>query len=84
MPPLMVRVGISDQPGDTRHCMYLSQGSQRAEDPEQDAVQPTIALQHNCFESNYCSATHSALQPTIAVKATVALQPTVLCNPQLL
>ena len=24
MPPLMVRVGISDQPGDTRHCMYLS------------------------------------------------------------
>ena len=24
MPPLIVRVGISDQPGDTRHCMYLS------------------------------------------------------------
>ena len=24
MPPLMVRVGISDQPGDPRHCMYLS------------------------------------------------------------
>ena len=36
MPPLIVRVGISDQPGDTRHCMYLSQGSQRAEEPEQD------------------------------------------------
>ena len=36
MPPLIVRVGISDQPGDTRHCMYLSQGSQQAEEPEQD------------------------------------------------
>ena len=36
MPPLIVRVSISDQPGDTRHCMYLSQGSQRAEEPEQD------------------------------------------------
>ena len=36
MPPLIVRVGIPDQPGDTRHCMYLSQGSQRAEEPEQD------------------------------------------------